>query len=73
MTDKNKKTPVNIDGKEVMLEDLSASGQRLVSHATDLDRKILNLGFQLEQIQLGRETVMARLIQEVNTEAEVVN
>ena len=49
-TDKKTKTPVNINGQDHMLEDMSEVGQRLVNHAADLDRKIANLNFQMEQM-----------------------
>ncbi len=76
MTDKKTKTPVTIDEKEYMLEDMSQVGQRLVQHTADLDRKLQNLGFQLEQMQMGRDSVWAKLQEEIKVkeveEAEVV-
>lgn len=45
---------------------MSEKGQRLFQHATDLDRKINNLVFQVEQMQLGRENVMSKLLEEVD-------
>tara|TARA_R100000951_G_C2621495_1_gene174616 strand:- start:908 stop:1123 length:216 start_codon:yes stop_codon:yes gene_type:complete len=66
MTDKKNKTSVNIDDKEYFLEDMSEKAQRLLQHATDLDRKINNLVFQVEQMQLGRENVMSKLLEEVD-------
>ncbi len=68
MTDKKTKTPVTIDEKEYMLEDMSEVGQRLVQHTADLDRKIANLAFQLEQMQMGRENVMSKLQAEIKPE-----
>ena len=59
-----------------MLEDMSELGQRLVQHVADLDRKIQNLGFQLEQMQMGRDSVWAKLQEEIKVEkveeAEIV-
>ena len=76
MTDKKTKTPVTIDNTEYMLEDMSELGQRLVQHVADLDRKIQNLGFQLEQMQMGRDSVWAKLQEEIKVEkveeAEIV-
>jgi cell division protein ZapA (FtsZ GTPase activity inhibitor) len=66
MTDKKNKTSVTIDDKEYFLEDMSEKAQRLLQHATDLDRKINNLVFQVEQMQLGRENVMSKLLEEVD-------
>ena len=67
------KTPVNIDGVEFMLEDMSQVGQRLVQHTADLDRKLQNLGFQLEQMQMGRESVMSKLQEEIKVKKESEN
>ena len=76
MTDKKTKTPVTIENKEYILEDMSELGQRLVQHTADLDRKIQNLGFQLEQMQMGRDSVWAKLQEEIKVgdveEAEIV-
>ena len=76
MTDKKTKTPVTIDETEYMLEDMSQVGQRLVQHTADLDRKLQNLGFQLEQMQMGRDSVWSKLQEEIKVkeieEAEVV-
>ena len=66
MADKKNKTSVTIDDKEYFLEDMSEKGQRLFQHATDLDRKINNLVFQVEQMQLGSENVMSKLLEEVD-------
>ena len=68
MTDKKTKTPVTIDNTEYMLEDMSELGQRLVQHVADLDRKIQNLGYQLEQMQMGRDSVWAKLQGEIKVE-----
>tara|TARA_R110002033_G_C3781785_1_gene229359 strand:+ start:99 stop:353 length:255 start_codon:yes stop_codon:yes gene_type:complete len=70
MTDKKTKTPVTIDEKEYMLEDMSQVGQRLVQHTADLDRKLQNLGFQLEQMQMGRDSVWAKLQEEIKVKEE---
>ena len=70
MTDKKTKTPVTIDETEYMLEDMSQVGQRLVQHTADLDRKLQNLGFQLEQMQIGRDSVWAKLQEEIKVKEE---
>jgi|TARA_R110002072_G_C7827618_1_gene523874 hypothetical protein len=70
MTDKKTKTPVTIDETEYMLEDMSQVGQRLVQHTADLDRKLQNLGFQLEQMQMGRDSVWAKLQEEIKVKEE---
>jgi hypothetical protein len=53
---KNEKTPVNIDGVEYKYEDMSQQQQMLLNHVADLDRKIDSSKFNLDQLQVGRNT-----------------
>jgi hypothetical protein len=50
-----KKTPVVIDEKEYFLEDMTAEQQTIVSHLADLDRKINNTRFNLDQLMVGKQ------------------
>ena len=49
---KEKKTPIEIDGKEYFFEDLKDEQKALVNHIADLDRKIVNSKFNLERLRL---------------------
>jgi len=56
-----KTTPIVIDDKEYMFEDMTEQQQTLVNHVADLDRKIRSAQFSLDQLQVGRDAFMAHL------------
>jgi len=56
-----KTTPIVIDDKEYMFEDMTEQQQTLVNHVADLDRKIRSAQFSLEQLQVGRDAFMNML------------
>lgn len=58
---KDKKTPITIDGVEYSYEDLTAEQQTLFNHCIDLDRKIDQMRFNLDQLGVGKEAFIARL------------
>jgi len=58
---KDKKTPITIDGVEYSFEDLTAEQQALFNHCIDLDRKIDQMRFNLDQLSVGKEAFIARL------------
>lgn len=58
---KEKKTPIEIDGKEYFFEDLTDEQKALVNHIADLDRKILNSKFNLEQLEFGKNAFVDAL------------
>lgn len=60
-TAKNKKTPLTIDGAEYFFEDLTEEQQVLVNHAADLDRKIGQAKFNLDQLEVGKQAFFALL------------
>ena len=51
---KDKKTPVTINGVEHEFENLTSEQQTYFNHIVDLDRKINNAKFNLDQLQVGR-------------------
>jgi cell division protein ZapA (FtsZ GTPase activity inhibitor) len=61
MSEKTKETPITIDDKEYILEDMTEQCRTLVSHTADLDRKIASSQFNLEQLQFGRQAFIAEL------------
>ena len=72
-----KTTPITIDGIEYAYEDLTQEQQILFNHCIDLDRKISNAKFNLDQLGVGKAAFYERLkesIQEnpVVEEAEAV-
>ena len=54
MAEKQKQTVV-IDSTEYNIEDFNEQQVALVNHVADLDRKIGNARFNLDQLQVGRE------------------
>jgi hypothetical protein len=58
---KEKKTPIEIDGKEYFFEDLKDEQKALVNHIADLDRKIINSKFNLEQLEFGKNAFVDAL------------
>ncbi len=58
---KEKKTPIEIDGKEYFFEDLTDEQKAIVNHIADLDRKIVNSKFNLEQLEFGKNAFVDAL------------
>jgi hypothetical protein len=61
MSEKTKETPITIDDKEYILEDMTEQCRAFVNHLADLDRKIASSQFNLEQLQFGRQAFVAEL------------
>jgi hypothetical protein len=72
---KDKKTPITINNKEYMIEDMTDEQKTLVNHSVDLSRKIDSMKFNLDQLTVGKETFVKMLEESLNKveEAEVVN
>ena len=68
--EKNKKTPIVIDDVEYFFEDMTAEQQTLVNHLADLDRKISNTRFNLDQLSVGKDAFVTLLKNSLNTVAE---
>ncbi len=61
MSENKKETPIAIDDKEYILEDMTDQCRTLVNHCADLERKIASSQFNLEQLQFGRQAFVAEL------------
>ena len=57
----NKKTPITIDDKEYIFENMTDEQKQLVNHVADLDRKNTSSQFNLEQLQFGRLAYIEKL------------
>ena len=71
---KNEKPPITVEDKEYFVEDLNEQQQLMVNHITDLDRKISNARFNLDQLAFGREAfvnALARSLNQTETDEEV--
>ena len=62
-----KKQTVIIDEKEYIIDDMAQEAQMLLNHVADLDRKILNSKFNLDQLQVGRDAFFAMLKSRLET------
>ena len=65
-----KKTPVVIDEVEYFFEDMTDEQKTLVNHLTDLDRKINNTRFNLDQLNVGKQAFVGLLKNSLNTVVE---
>lgn len=73
----DKKTPITIDNKEYIIEDMTQEQQLLVNHCLDLDRKIASAKFNLDQLSVGKQSFVNMLKESLEkpvekTQAEVV-
>jgi len=56
-----KTTPIFINGREFVLEDLSQEQQTMFQHCVDLDRKISSAQFNLDQLNVGKNAFLEML------------
>ncbi len=62
---KQGKTPITVDEKEYIYEEMTEKQKTLVNHISDLDRKIANMRFNLDQLTIGRQAFVNLLSEEV--------
>ena len=67
---KDKKTPITINDKEYMVEDLTDQQRVMLNHIQDLDRKLSNAQFNLDQLNVGREAFVNMLATSVEQQPE---
>ena len=68
MAKKQKEKPViTIDDKEFNIEDLAGEQQAMINHINDLDRKIAQSQFNLEQLTFGKNAFVNSLSQSLET------
>jgi hypothetical protein len=68
-----KKTPVSIDGVEYKLEDMTPQQQLLLNHVADLDRKLDSARFNVDQLQVGRDSFFKLLKEALEAKPEVAD
>jgi hypothetical protein len=66
-----KTTPVVIDDKEYVLEDMTDQQRALLNHVADLDRKLASARFNVDQLQVGRDAFFSMLKQNLEQPDEV--
>ena len=72
---KNEKKTIIVNEVEHNIKDLSEQQIAMVNHIADLDKKLGNLGFNMDQLKVGREAFVNMLsasLEDVN-QKEVSN
>ena len=67
---KNDTPTMTLNGTEWDIESMSDQQKVLLSHVTDLDRKIKSVSFNLDQLRIGRETFINMLSNALEAPAE---
>lgn len=67
---KNEKTPITVNDKEYLIEDMTDEQKVLLNHVTDLDRKISSARFNLDQLSIGRDAFVNLLAKSLEEEEE---
>lgn len=75
---KNEKTPITVNDKEYFVEDMTEDQRTMLNHVQDLDRKLANARFNMDQLAIGRDAFVNMLAASLESEnaveeAEVVN
>ena len=72
---KKEKTPITVNDKEYFVEDMTDEQRTMFNHINDLDRKMDNARFNMDQLAVGREAFVNMLAAslEAPDEPEVVN
>ena len=52
---------ISIDGKEYKYEEMTQEQQMLINHVADLDNKLAQTRFSLDQLQVARDAFMGML------------
>ena len=75
---KNEKTPITVNDIEYNVEDMTETQKAYLNHVQDLERKLSNAQFNLDQLSIGRQKFVELLADSLENpeeveEAEVVN
>ena len=72
MSKDNKSQMITIDEVEYDTADFTEEQIVLTNHCLDLDRKISNMNFQLQQLQVGKDSFLKMLKESLETVDESV-
>ena len=70
MAEKEKKPTITVNEKEYLVEELNDSQKAMVNHILDINRKIGQTQFQLEQLQVASTAFNNMLTQQLEAEGE---
>ena len=69
---KQEKNTITVNDVEYNVDDFTDEQRTLLNHVTDLDRKLGNAQFNLDQLMVGREAFVARLAASLEAEPQEV-
>ena len=67
---KNEQTPITVNEKEYILEDMTDQQKAMVNHINDLDHKLASARFNVDQLAVGRDAFVSMLSQSLESEDE---
>tara|TARA_R100001443_G_scaffold2742_4_gene8983 strand:+ start:1381 stop:1611 length:231 start_codon:yes stop_codon:yes gene_type:complete len=67
---KEKKAVLNFDDKEYIIEDMTDEQKAYANHAADLENKMANMRFNLDQLSVGHQCFVDKLRESLNSEPE---
>jgi len=68
---KNEKKTITVNDVEHNIDDLTEQQIAMVNHIADLDKKLGNLRFNMDQLNVGREAFVNMLSQSLDEPKEV--
>ena len=68
---KNEKKTITVNDVEHNIEDLTEQQVAMVNHIADLDKKLGSLGFNMDQLNVGREAFVNMLATSLDEPKEV--
>jgi hypothetical protein len=73
MMGKNEKTPITVNDKEYLIDEMTDKQKALLNHVNDLGRKMDNAQFNLDQLAVGRQKFVELLADALENLEEVAN
>ena len=67
---KDEKKTITVNDVDYNLDDFTAEQSVMLNHIQDLDRKLSNAQFNLDQLMVGREAFVARLAASLEAKPE---
>ena len=67
---KNEKNLITVNDIEYNIEDMTDAQKAMLNHVQDLDRKLGNAQFNLDQLSVGREAFVKMLADNLEAPAE---
>ena len=69
---KDEKNTITVNDKEYNLDDFTSEQTALLNHVSDLDRKLANAQFNIDQLNMGRQKAVELLAASLEAEPEQV-